>query len=107
MRRTLFEASEKISPTKRVKRKEKEYEKDIFILGGDEGAEFEDFRPMSFTAGTVTNNIGKEYQIKFYAKIIGFSDSRAPMRNWGLTIKNFVRVYRRKMRAYGRKSASI
>jgi hypothetical protein len=81
-----------------MKTKKKSYQDEIFLFVGDEGCEFEDLRIKHCTCGAVTGDISdKGKQIGFYMKVVGFYDKKAPMRNWGITIKSFLRrLYERR-----------
>lgn len=60
----------------------KEYEDEIIMFEIPEGGDIEDVKPVAFTAWEGTMKNQPTQPVVFYAKIVGFEDSRAPSRNW-------------------------
>lgn len=70
--------------------KVKEYKDDIFWLEMPEGGDIDDIRAVGFTGWQGTLERKPRHTVRFYAKVIGFEDTRAPMRNWQTKTKQFV-----------------
>lgn len=52
------------------------------MLEMPEGGEIRDLKPVGFTGWEGTMKRKPKLPIVFYAKVVGFEDSRAPSRNW-------------------------
>ena len=79
----------------KIKKKDRDYEKEVFIFTLSEGGDFKDIKYKHFSDATITGDItlgkGKGKEITFFAEIVGFHDSIAPLRNWGMGIKGYMR----------------
>ncbi len=101
----IKEFIEKTYPNKDIPLKE--YKGDIFLIEANEGAEFDDFKKTQFTAYKNKIDIEPKKPIRFYAKVIGFEDIRAPIRNWGMTLKGFLYKYLGRKVKHGRKPKRV
>lgn len=97
LRNPISKRINKINPISKLK-KEKEYKDEIFMLKLDEGGEFKNAKVKYFSGSEELENINDDLgpPITFYVKVVGFSDRFAPLRNWGVGIKSFIRKHLRK-----------
>lgn len=64
--------------------KEEDYEGAVFAIDLPEGGELKDAVLKYFTGFASSGDYGETKEIRFYAKVVGFEDKRAPMRTWGM-----------------------
>lgn len=60
----------------------KEYKDDIFMIEIPEGGGIDEAGIVGFTGWPDTLSRKPSQPIRFYAKVVGFEDDRATMRNW-------------------------
>lgn len=73
-----------------------EYKREVFMFTLNEGGEFKDIKYRHFSDAAITGDMKPGKNITFFAEVIGFHDSKAPMRDWGMGIKGFMRRCLRK-----------
>lgn len=76
-------------PTKRLKSKEKEYKGDVFLLSIPEGGNLGTLSGDDFSPWASTGDIDSTGTVRFFAKVIGFEDLRAPVRDWGMDLETY------------------
>ena len=69
---------------------------EVFMLTLGEGGEFKDVKYRHFSDAAITGDITPGKEITFFVKIVGLHDARAPIRDWGMGIKGFMRRCLRK-----------
>lgn len=85
------------------KMREKEYKNKIFLITLPEGGEIDEMNVVAFSGFASMGEADPRNPIRFYAKVIGFEDTRAPSRNWGYSLDDFNIVIKplvKKMRAF-------
>lgn len=74
-----------------------EYRNELFAIDIPEGGELSDGVLRSFTGFAKTGDYPKTNGVRFYAKVVGIEDSRAPRRNWGVGYEEFCSWWKRKL----------
>lgn len=78
----------KLFPTS-FKIENKEYKDEIFMIELPKDGEKQDLKIRHFTGYAVTGDTHPTQPIRFYAKVIGFEDANALIRNWGMQHSTF------------------
>lgn len=91
----LSKAIEKIIPSTPFK-EEPDYFNNFLMIDMPEGWDQEDMRIKHHTGLAVVGDINtdKKRPVRIYVKVVGLEDDNAPIRNWGVGLKEFKKHYR-------------
>lgn len=84
----------KISESTPPRASDLDYFNGIWGLYLDEGGEFKNAIPGHFTHSALTGDVGTFKPIRFYTLVVGFEDTLAPSRSWGMNMAGLRRYYR-------------
>lgn len=72
-----------------------DYRDGYLCMQMQEGGEFRWMKYVHFTPCAITGDIHPHDPIRFYFKVVGFEDTIAPVRNWGMNFETFKEAIRR------------
>ena len=93
IKKSLVKRLEKLFPS-RPRFEKEEYKNGVFLIDLPEAGEMKDMKIRGFSGFARVGDIVSKQPIRFYAKVIGFEDIKAPKRNWGLDFTKFLRSFR-------------
>lgn len=91
--KTIVDRVNSFYPTQKLKNIKKEYKDEVFLIELPEGGDADFLNIVVFSAWACDSRIKARLPIRFYAKIIGFEDTRALIRDWGFNFSDFKELW--------------